>query len=140
MSANVRVEFNHIPEIINSTPQVTEEALRAVGEFVKQKAHDRCAVKGGTSADGYYSSPWEPKDPSRAGEVRESIQMEARPSEAIVYSNHMISRLLEFGQGLGPPTSVSAKPFMRPAVDENRQEIVNIFGDGFAVKFRVMRS
>ena len=140
MSANVRVEFNHIPEIINSTPQVTEEALRAVGEFVKQKAHDRCAVKGGTSADGVYVSDHDPKDPSRAGEVRESIQMESRPSETIIYSNHLIAKMLEFGQGLGHPESVSAKPFMRPAVDENRQEIASIFGDGFAVKFRVMRS
>ncbi len=139
MTTRAHVVFNHIPQIINRTPQVSQEALEEVGEFIRQWAHDRCSVKGSNSADGYYSSEWEAHNPQRAGEVRESIKMVSRPGEVKVGSNHIIAPKLEFGRGLGPPTSVTAKPFMRPAVDENQDTIRQKFGDRFAVGIRMVR-
>lgn len=133
----VREVFNHIPTIINQQPQISQAALEDVGEFVRQKAHDRCPVKGSTSADGYYHSPWPAG--ARAGEVRQSIKTwVVNPFQVRVGSNHMIAALLEFGQGLGPPVSVTAKPYMRPAVDENQEEIKNRFGEQFAVRIRTV--
>jgi hypothetical protein len=139
MTVTTRVEFNHIPAIINAAPQVSQEALEDVGEFVRQWAYNRCAVKGGTSGDGYYVSQWEPKNPGRAGEVRESIRKVSQPGLVKIGSNHMIAFNLEFGTATGPPTSVTAKPFMRPAVDENREEIKSRFGEQFGTKIRVVR-
>lgn len=139
MAVTTRVEFNHIPAMINAAPQVSQEALESVGDFIRDWAYNRCAVKGGTSGDGYYVSKWEPKDPGRAGEVRESIKMVSQPGLVKIGSNHLIAAQLEFGRATLPPTSVTAKPFMRPAIDENRDEIKNRFGDQFAVKIKVVK-
>jgi len=131
MTVEFRIENNRIPAIIARHPQVSQEALDEVGEFVRKWAHDRCAVKGGTSVDGVYVSRWDASSEGRSGAVRASIKKNLRQGEVRVGSNHILAPKLELGEGLNPPLSVTAKPFLRPAIDENRREIVDRYWNRF---------
>lgn len=129
---NVNVVFNKIPEILARQASISDETLNDVGEFVRQKAHDRCSVKGSTSADGYYTSPYPPRDPGRAGEVRRSIKKTAPSNNQIkIGSNHMIAPMLEQGSSRETP-----KPFMRPAIDENQNHIVGMISEALEKSIR----
>jgi len=101
-------------------------AVDAGAELLEQKAHDRCAVKGEPSADGYYPATdvWH-VDPSRAGAVRRSIKRVTEGLTSLVGTNHILARQLEFGGDDGE----SARPFMRSSFDENRDEITEIIAD-----------
>ncbi len=115
-------DFNNIPQLIARNPAQTIAALNEIGDFVLEKAQGRASVKGEGSADGYYSSPWAVRDPSRVGAVRKSIQKTMQPNKVVIGSNHMIAPKLEHGSSRETP-----KPFMRPSIDENRNEIVAMF-------------
>ncbi len=130
-------QFNHIPKVTQQVAAATEQALSATGEYVRNWAHNRCPVKGSTSADGFYTSPWEPSAPGRAGEVRDSIKTSISGSQARVGSNHMIAAYLEFGQGMGKPTSVTAKPYLRPAIENNREQLKKMYLEAYRQAVKV---
>ncbi len=97
---------------------VTGAAVERAGEYVRQDAHDKCPVKGGRSADGYYTSSAEPTP--RSGAVRKSIKYENKGDFAIVGTNHMIAPQLEFGTSREAP-----HPFLgRSAADKNTQKAI----------------
>jgi len=109
--------------------QALDKTLEAAGEYVRQDAHDKCAVKGGVSADGFYRSESEPS--GRPGAVRESIKyrLSQFKPEVYVLTNHIIAPDLEFGT-----SREQAKPFMRRSADDPQTQlgVVEIFN-------RVMR-
>ena len=103
--------------------EIAQEALEEAGEYFRQDAYNKCAVKGGMSADGFYFSEWDPT--GRSGAVRESIKWKLMNiAEVIIFTNHMIAPDLEFGT-----SREQAKPFMgRAAQDKQTQKgIADIF-------------
>jgi len=123
--ANVRVEGGeqlaaNLNRIAHETRgRIGSEAVDAGGELIQQKAHDRCAIKGEGSIDGYYqpAEVWS-VDPARAGAVKRSIKRITEGLTCRVGSNHMIAPKLEKGL----PSGHEPRPFMRPALDENINE------------------
>lgn len=91
-------------------------ALGESGEYVRKDVHDKCPVKGGTSADGHYVSKAWSHDPKRAGAVRRSVKsmVSGFGNTAIVYSNHMIATPLEKGTSRESP-----HPFFRRSLDDS---------------------
>ena len=99
--------------------QLTNSALEESGEYLRQDAHDKCPVKGGTSADGFYVSTSKEPETGRAGAVRRSIKWRVSQfdSSALVMTSHPIARDLEFGT-----SREQAKPFMRRAADDKQTQ------------------
>ena len=96
-------------------------ALEAMGQFVNQKAHDRCPVKGGTSADGVYVSDSQPT--KNSGAVRRTIKhsIDRQNKRVVVGTNHMLAPGLEKGT-----SREQAHPFLTPAAEENITQIARI--------------
>lgn len=105
--------------------RIGSSAVDKGAEFIQEKAHDRCAVKGEPSADGFWPATdvWY-VDPTRAGAVRRSIKRITDGLTAAIGTNHMLAPQLEFGGTKGE----SARPFMRSALDENKNEIISMVG------------
>ncbi len=97
-------------------------AVERAGEYVRQDAHDKCPVKGGRSADGFYSSDGEMT--ARSGAVRKSIKYENKGDFAVVGTNHIIAPDVEFGTSREKP-----HPFLRRSVEDGstRTAIAEIY-------------
>ena len=96
--------------------QTMRDGLSESGEYVRQDVHDKCPVKGGTSADGHYVSNAWTADPKKAGAVRKSVKsmVSTFGNKAIVYSNHIIAPQLEKGTSRESP-----HPFFRRSLDDH---------------------
>lgn len=118
--------LNNIKKLDKEMDKQINKALENVGEFVRQDAFNKTPVKGGISADGRYVSESETADPSRAGAVRKSLKymVSKYNSEVFVYTNNIIAKPLELGT-----SREQAKPFLRPAIDENHEKIKQIFAE-----------
>jgi len=106
--------------------RTVREALSESGEYVRKDVHDKCPVKGGTSADGHYRSTSKPATPGKAGAVRRSVKwmLSQFQNAAIVYSNHIIAVDLEKGTSRESP-----HPFFRRSLDDTntRGKVRDIF-------------
>lgn len=102
--------------------EAVQKGLEGGASYVRQDAHDKCSVKGGTSVDGFYTSDAEPTPQS--GAVRRSIKYEVKTGHAEVFTNHPIAKDLEFGTSRESP-----HPFMRRSADDG--ETRRTVGDRF---------
>lgn len=106
--------------------QSVRDGLSESGEYIRQDVHDKCAVKGGVSADGHYVSKSKPG--KNAGAVRRSVKWMLSQFQlaAIVYSNHPIAVDLEKGTSRESP-----RPFFRRSYDDPKtgDKVKSIFVD-----------
>jgi HK97 gp10 family phage protein len=93
--------------------EAMREGLQDASDYVRKDAHDKCPVKGGASADGYYKSESEPS--SQSGAVRRSIKNTVHQSHAEIFTNHIIAKDLEYGT-----SRETAHPFMRRSADDSQ--------------------
>lgn len=130
------IEFEGLDRILDrieeiSNPQGITQALGLACALVERTAKQKC--------------------PADTGELRRSITSEVRDLEGIVYTPLEYAPYVEFGTGLfaesggrsdvpwnyqddkGEWHSTSGQkphPFMRPALDENRDKIIEILSEG----------
>ncbi len=137
MRRNIKLEGiegleRKLKSLTNATRgEIVNQALEEAGEYFRQDAHDKCPVKGGVSADGFYISTSIPKDPARVGAVRKSIKwmLSKFETSVLIYTNHPIASPLEYGT-----SREEAKPFMRRAAGDKstRAGVAGIFKRIFA--------
>ena len=94
--------------------KITEAALTKSAEVLRQDMYNKCPVKGGSSADGFYKSY--SKASGRSGAVRESLKAGSVQGVLVrVGTNNPIAPQLEYGT-----SRESARPFARRAADDSQ--------------------
>jgi HK97 gp10 family phage protein len=104
--ASVRIENDHTEEVLRALKDGTEEILTRWGEAAEGFAKEICPVD--------------------TGNLRNSITYDVKESENAVY----IGSAVEYAPYVELGTSrMKAKPYLRPAIEDNMQTYENIMND-----------
>lgn len=100
----MKKDFNKISDVLKATEAALGKALTAAAVLVEGEAVLRCPVD--------------------TGNLRGSITHEVKADEARVGTNVEYAPYMEYGT-----SKQRSQPYLRPALDENRQRIEKLMGE-----------